>query len=210
MNRRFLLSFLALGALAMLSACGKGYDSPPGTTTGNLVVQMVQPPPATLVAKGAIGIVANTLYDTKNGGVTWSCAPAGSCGTFNPVTTAYNVGTQYTAPALSVVSVPVQITATSVSDSSQSASASVLVYAGPTLLQGQYSVVLNPGNGAFGMVASVQLDGNGNIVSGEADGSANGFYWSTSSITGTYTLDTLGHGNISMSLNGTTCCGTLH
>ena len=64
----------------------------------------------------------------------------------------------------------------------------------------QYAIVLYPGNGSFGMVASVTLDGNGNVIGGEADGSANGFYWNAPSITGTYTLDATGHGNISLSL----------
>jgi hypothetical protein len=115
----------------------------------------------------------------------------------------------YTAPALSIVSMPVQITATSVTDSSKSATAPVLIYGGSTLLDGQYAFALGAGNGSFGMVGSVILDGNGNIVSGEADGSANGFYTTVPSITGTYFLDVTGHGYISMSLNGTSCCGTL-
>jgi len=75
-------------------------------------------------------------------------------------------------------------------------------------LKGQYSFVL-AGYASFGMVGSVILDGNGNIISGEADGSANGFYTTIPSITGTYNLDATGHGYISMSLNNTGCCGTL-
>ncbi len=208
MNRRVPFLCLVILSLAFLAACGKGYDNPPGTTTGTLTVQMVETPPATLLAGGTAAVVANALYDTKNGGVTWSCTPVGACGSFNPTTTAYSVGTQYTAPTLSIVSLPVEITATSVTDGSQSAGASLLVYGGPTLLNGQYAFIL-AGNGSFGMVGSVTLDGNGNIVSGEADGSANGFYSTVPSITGTYTLDSTGHGYISMSLNNTSCCGTL-
>ena len=209
MKHRVPLLCLAILAFAVLSACGGSYDSPPGTTTGTLTVQMVQAPPTSLLAGGSTAIVANVLYDKKNGGVTWSCAPAGDCGSFSPATTAYNVGTQYTAPTLSIVSKPIQITATSVTDSSQSASASVLIYGGVTLLNGQYAFVLGAGNGSFGMVGSVAFDGNGNIVAGEADGSANGFYTTIPSITGTYSLDPTGHGYISMSLSGTSCCGTL-
>lgn len=212
MDRRVALLFLDILVLALLSACS-GYDSPPGTTTGTLTVQMVQGPPSAIVAGGTAGIAATVLYDTKNGGVNWSCTPVGACGTFTPATTGYQVTTLYTAPTTGspgAVTVPVTITATSVTDSTQTASASTTVQvASPALLNGQYAVVLNPGNGSFGMVASVILDGNGNIVSGEADGSANGLYWAAPSVTGTYTLDPTGHGNISMSLNSTTCCGTL-
>jgi len=207
MNRRVPLLIVAILASAILSGCGNGYDSPPGSSTGSLQVQMVQAPPTGMVAGSSVGVVANVLYDPKNGGVTWSCAPADSCGTFNPTSTAYNVGTYYTAPTnLNGPVTPnlghtVTITATSVTDSSQSVSSTVAVWQ-------QYAFVLE-GNGSFGMAGSVILDGNGNIVSGEADGSANGFYTTIPSITGTYTLDATGHGNISMSLNNTDCCGTL-
>jgi hypothetical protein len=209
MNHRVPLLFLVILALAIFSACGNGYNGPPGAT-GTLTVQMVQPPPATLVAGGTATLVATALYDTKNSGaVTWSCTPVGACGTFNPTMTPFQIGTLYTAPVAppngpvtTDLNYGVTIIASSVTDSSKTASAGV------TVAQ-QYAVVLYPGNGSLGMVASVTLDGNGNIIAGEADGSANGFYWNAPSITGTYTLDSTGHGNISMSLNSTTCCGTL-
>lgn len=207
MNHRVPLLCVVIFSLAFLAACGSGYDNPPGTTTGKLTVQMVQAPPPTLLAGGTAAVVANTLYDTKNGGVTWSCTPVGACGSFNPTTTAYNVGTQYTAPTnvngpvTPNLAHSVTITATSVTDSSQTATSTISI-------SQQYAFVL-AGNGSFGMVGSVTLDGNGNIVSGEADGSANGFYSTIPSITGTYSLDATGHGVISMSLNHTSCCGTL-
>jgi hypothetical protein len=204
MNRRILLSSLLALPLVILCACN-GIDKLPGTTGGALSVQMVQPPPTTLLSTATVGIAANVLNDTKNGGVTWSCTPASACGSFNPATTAYNVGTQYTPPPISTINFPVQITATSVSDSTQSASSSVLIYAGASLLKGQYAFVL-AGQGSLGMVGSVTLDGNGNITAGEADASANGFYSTISAITGTYTLDSTGHGNIAMILS-TSCCG---
>ncbi len=208
-NRRVLSLASLIAALVVACGCGNGYDSPPGSTSGTLQVQMVQPPASVIVAGTSAGLVANVLYDSKNGGVTWSCTPVGACGSFSPTTTAYSIGTLYTAPVgpanapvTTNLNYSVTITATSVSDSSQSASAVISIGQ-------QYAVVLNPGNGSYGMVASVVLDGNGNIISGEGDGSANGFYWNAPSITGTYTLDATGHGNISMSLNNTTCCATL-
>jgi hypothetical protein len=172
---------------------------------------MAQAPPAAILAGGSAGIVATVLYDNKNGGVNWSCTPSGSCGTFSPTTTGYQVATLYTAPTsgpAGALNVPVTITATSVTDNTQSASATTTVQtATPALLQGQYAFVLE-GYASFGMVGSVTLDGNGNIVSGEADASANGFYSTVPSITGTYTLDPTGHGTLAFSLNNTSCCGT--
>jgi hypothetical protein len=208
-NSRILVSAFITAALALLSACN-GIDSLPGTggSGGALTVQIVQAPPAAVAAGGTANLAANVLNDKANAGVTWSCAPANACGSFNPTTTGYQITTVYTAPPVtpnSPVILPVTITATSVTDSSQSASAPVNV----SLVEGQYAIVLYPGNGSYGMVASVTLDGNGNVTGGEADGSANGFYWSAPSITGTYTLDATGHGDISLSLTNTTCCGTL-
>lgn len=211
MNCRILLLLLLCFGLVTLSACN-GIGKLPGTSTGgSLAVQIVQAPPAAITAGGTAGIVANVQNDSKNAGVTWSCAPAGACGTFSPATTGYQVGTQYTAPAsgpAGALTVPVTITATSVADNTQSASVTTVIQvATPALLQGQYAFVLQ-GFASFGMVGSVTLDGNGNIVSGEGDASANGFYSAIPSITGTYTLDPTGHGTLAFSLNNTGCCGT--
>src|SRR5580658_4594101 len=207
MKSRILVAALITVALATLSACS-GIDKLPGVSAGALTVQIVQAPPAAVAAGGTAQLAANVLNDKANAGVTWSCAPANACGSFNPTTTGYQITTVYTAPPVtpnSPVTLPVTITATSVTDSSQSASAAVNV----SLVEGQYAIVLYPGNGSFGMVASVTLDGNGNVTGGEADGSANGFYWNAPSITGTYALDATGHGDISLTLTNTTCCGTL-
>src|ERR1700689_2526846 len=211
MNRRVSFLCLVIFALAFLAACGTGYDNPPGTTTGTLTAQMVQAPPPAITAGATAGIAATVLYDNKNGGGTWSCAPAGACGTFSPTTTGYQVGTLYTAPATGpagVLNVPVTITATSVTDNTKTASATTTVQvATSALLQGQYAFVLE-GYASNGMVGSVTLDGKGNIASGEADASANGFYSTVPSITGTYALDPRGHGTLAFSLNNTGCCST--
>jgi hypothetical protein len=213
MNRRVPLLCVAIVASAMLSACN-GYDNPAGSKAGSIQVQIVQAPPAAITAGSSIGIVANVLYDTKNSGVTWSCAPAGACGSFNPTTTAYNVGTQYTAPTsgpAGALNVPITITATSVTDSSQSTSSTTLVQvATPALLQGQYAFV-QQGYASFGIVGSVSLDGNGNVLGGEADFSSNccgaSEYpinpTSTTGISG-YTVDATGHGKLTLDLQG--CC----
>jgi len=207
MNRRILLSCLLTLPLVILCACN-GIDKLPGTTSGALAVQFAQGPPTPTIAGQPVALAANVLNDTKNAGVTWSCTPVGACGTFNPATTAYDVGTQYlppiapaNGPITANLAYPVTITATSVSDSSQSVSQTINIAQ-------QYAFVL-AGQGSFGMVGSVTLDGSGNIAGGEGDGSANGFYSTIPSITGTYALDSTGHGYISMILTNTSCCGTL-
>jgi len=208
MSRTVLWLAALLSGIAILSGCGNGIGKLPGSSSGNLTVQFAQGPPAVVIAGQPIGLVANALNDTKDGGVNWSCVPANACGTFTPTTTGYSITTYYTPPVAPTngpitpnLSYPVTITATSGTDSSQSVSATFNV-------SQQYAFVL-VGNGSFGMVGSVTLDGNGNIAGGEADGSANGFYSTIPSITGTYSLDATGHGFISMSLNNTSCCGTL-
>jgi hypothetical protein len=214
MNGKVLVLPVLLAVIFALTACG-GQGVPPGSggTTavggGALSVELTQGPPATIAAGQSVGLFATVFNDKNNAGVTWSCAPAGSCGTFNPATTGYLVDTLYTAPILANAPVTpnlnhtITITATSVTDSSQSATSASI-----NLTQ-QYAIVLYPGNGSFGMVASVTLDGNGNVTGGEADGSWNGSYWGAPSVTGTYALDATGHGNLSLSLNNSTCCGTL-
>jgi len=214
MNRKVVVLPLFLAVTLALTACG-GEGVPPGaggsTAVGGgaLSVQLTQGPPATMAAGASVGVFATVFNDKNNAGVTWSCAPANACGTFSPGTTGYLIDALYTAPLNANgpinpnLNQTVTITATSVTDSSQSATSSSV-----NITQ-QYAIVLYPGNGSLGMVGSVTLDGNGNVISGEADGSANGFYWSAPSISGTYTLDATGHGNISLSLTNTTCCGTL-
>ena len=208
MSCRVLKLLFAICGVAILCSCGNGIGKLPGSSGGALSVQLTQGPPTVVVAGQPFGLVANTLNDTKNGGVTWSCVPANACGTFSPNSTGYNITTLYTPPVAPTngsitpnLSYPVTITATSGTDNSQTVTTTFNVAQ-------QYAFVL-VGNGSFGMVGSVTLDGNGNIVSGEADGSANGFYSTIPSITGTYSLDSSGHGFISMSLNQTSCCGTL-
>ena len=209
----WVVPFLLAVTLAMTACGGQGVPPGAGGSTavdgGKLTVQLTQGPPASMVAGQQLGLFATVFNDKNNAGVTWSCTPANACGTFTPGTTGYLIDTLYTAPVAPAngpitqnLAYPVTITATSVADSTQSVSTTV------TVAQ-QYAIVLYPGNGSLGMVASVTLDGNGNVIGGEADGSANNFYWNAPSVTGTYTLDATGHGTLSLSLNNSTCCGTL-
>ena len=211
MNGRILLSSLAIPALVALCACN-GIDKLPGTGSsgGALTVQISQGPPATPTAGQTFGLVANVANDPKNGGVTWSCAPAGACGTFNPTTTGYQVGTLYTPPVAppngpvqANLAYPVTITASSVTDTSQTATVTFNVAQ-------QYAFVLNGGYGGWGAAGSVTLDGSGNVIGGEADFECPGcsgthFVVGATSAVGSgssYSLDSTGHGYLSLNLSG--------
>ena len=84
-------------------------------------------PAATLPVSGST-MLAATTNDTA--GVTWSCVPAGSCGKFNPTSTASTTTTTYTAPASVPSGGTVTLTATSVTDSTKTASASPVLITG--------------------------------------------------------------------------------
>ena len=77
--------------------------------------------PTSLFVNGTTPITATVANDSANGGVTWSCAPAGTCGSFSSATTASGVAVTYTAPA-TVPASTVVITATSVTNTLISAS----------------------------------------------------------------------------------------
>ncbi|MGA8503573.1 MAG: hypothetical protein WB683_18625 [Candidatus Sulfotelmatobacter sp.] len=209
MKGRILVIALIAAALALLSACGSGIDALPGATSGALTVQIVQAPPAVVVAGGTANLAANVLNDKSNRGVTWSCAPANACGTFSPTTAGYQITTVYTAPVAPAngpitpdLAYTVTLTATSVTDSSQSASATVNIAQ-------QYAFVLGAGNGGWGVAGSVTLDGLGNVLGGEADWETNGgggqlvvIPTSTAGSASFYTLDATGHGTLSLDLSG--------
>ena len=99
----------------------------------------------TINTGGATGLLVNATLslsvvvsnDPKNQGVTWSCLPAGTCGTFNPATTASGATTTYTAPAtIPADNGMVTLIATSVTDTTMSSVASITV--------GVISVIFNP------------------------------------------------------------------
>jgi hypothetical protein len=210
MQGRIVVSAFITAGLALLSACN-GIDALPGTgaSGGALTVQIVQPPPAVVTAGGTADLAANVLNDKANAGVTWSCAPANACGSFSPATTGYQITTVYTAPVAPAngpitpnLAYTVTITATSVSDTSQTTSETVNIAQ-------QYAIVLNPGNGSFGVAGSVTLDGLGNVLGGEVDWEANNggghlavIPTSTAGSGSFYNLDSTGHGTLSLDLAG--------
>jgi hypothetical protein len=77
--------------------------------------------PTSLNVNDTISVTATVANDSANGGVTWSCAPAGSCGSLSSSTSASGVAVTYTAPA-TVPASTVVITATSVTNTAMSSS----------------------------------------------------------------------------------------
>src|SRR5229473_427548 len=115
------------------------------TTAPAIAVRFTTVPSGESIQTGATAVYAATVSnDSTNAGVTWSCSPTGSCGSFNPALP--NGGATYTATYTAPATVPqtnlLTITATSVADSTKSASIFVTVYAPGTqngLLKGQYA-----------------------------------------------------------------------
>src|SRR5258708_18348565 len=109
-------------------------------TIPGLSVVLSTPPPSSLAAGGTATVTATVSSDTAAKGVTWSGAPAGTCGSFNPTSTASRVSTTYTAPASPPSGGKVTITASSVTDPNKNASAIVIIpgTASKATLKGQY------------------------------------------------------------------------
>ena len=97
-----------------------------------IAVTLSTAPPASLQTGATAAIAATVANDSANKGVTWSCAPANACGSFNPLQTASAASTTYTAPSTTPPpntqqGFAVTLTATSVSDSTKSATATVVI-----------------------------------------------------------------------------------
>jgi hypothetical protein len=162
---------LAVCMLAALVACSSGSSSTPPPPPAISVT--VSGAPATLTVNGTADLTATVANDSANGGVTWSCAPSGSCGTFSAATTASGAPTTYTAPS-SVPSSAVTVTAASVTDPTKTGTASITITTPAiTLADGFY--VFSLAGSDLGTVASAyntagafQVTG-GVIVAGEQD-----------------------------------------
>jgi hypothetical protein len=111
---------LAIAAVAGLPGCG-------GVTGGgsSINVAIASAPSAMFV--NDYTTVSATTNDTA--GVTWSCAPASSCGGFASSQAMSGVADSYTAPSQIPSGNLVTLTATSVTDTTKSASAQVTINA---------------------------------------------------------------------------------
>jgi hypothetical protein len=172
-------------------------------------VQIDMPPPPTIQPSQTVNVSASVSNDT--GGVTWSCSPAGACGTFNPASTANQVVTSYMAPASAASGTAIFISATSVTDRGKSATTATLIslMASNATLTGQYAFFLTSPTGNRGtasLLGSIGLKGDGTVTGGIADIISPGVLDLQDQIlptsanpqpnTSSYTVDTTGHGTI--------------
>lgn len=114
---------LAFASAAGLSGCGISSGRQGGNAAINVAIAST---PAAMYVNDHLTISATT-NDTA--GVTWTCAPAISCGAFAASQTMNAAANTYTAPALVPSGSLVTLTATSVTDSTSSASAQVTINA---------------------------------------------------------------------------------
>jgi hypothetical protein len=166
--------------------------------------------PTNLAVGGTAQLTATVTNDSTNAGADWSCAPAGTCGTFNPTHTASGAATTYTAPAAAVA---VTITAASTAQASATATANITVgttSGGATLSAGQFvfSLIGTDSSGhVYALAGSAALDGNGHVTAGEQD--FNNGHGLTSPTTGdqisggTYSVGANGVGTLSLITNNT-------
>jgi hypothetical protein len=153
---------IGLGMIAALVACSssKTTTTPPPPAQITVSLSSV---PSTLYVSSTTPITATVTNDSSNAGVSWSCAPAGSCGTFSSNNkTASGTAVTYTAPT-SVPSGTVTITATSVAETSASASTSAI-----TISTSSITVALS------GTPASLPTGGTASLTATVANDSANG------------------------------------
>ena len=169
---KFRQTFLALVAVCMtasLVACGGGSTNSGGGGGGtNPISVTLSGAPATLGVNATAPITATVANDSANNGVSWSCAPSGSCGTFSASTTPSGTAVTYTAPSAGA---SVTITATSITDRTKTATATVTVTQ-PTiaLADGSYVFSLLGSNVNVGYsVAGVFTVSGGAITGGEQD-----------------------------------------
>jgi hypothetical protein len=160
----FVVALCALG----IAGCGSGSGLRVAITTA----------PTTLVAGAASNVVATVTHDSAAGGVNWSCMPAGSCGSFNPMQTASGMPSAFTAPPAAPSGGSVTIIATSVADPSRGATVTVAITGVLTqnfvfYASGEENVSPNfPVYSIAGVVAIAQvasMDGSFAVVSGEQD-----------------------------------------
>jgi hypothetical protein len=131
------LRTIALGATALATTAGLvGCNS---TSSGPAPITVdISSVGFSLPVNSQTPVVANVNNDKAMGGVTWSCTPASTCGTFSPTTTVSGASSIYTAPAFVSASGAVAIIATSVTNSTISSSDSGISITAATLADGNY------------------------------------------------------------------------
>ncbi|MFZ0762202.1 MAG: hypothetical protein WAM69_19810 [Candidatus Sulfotelmatobacter sp.] len=140
------------------------------TVSVAVTVTLSTPPPSSLAPGATATIAATVANDPANAGVTWSCTPANTCGSFSPTSTASAATTTYTAPSTTG---NVLLTATSVTNTNASASATVTISAAvaDALTPGNYVFSLSgtDANGVYYVAGAFAVSGTGAISGGEQD-----------------------------------------
>jgi hypothetical protein len=117
MNRTALWTVMVALCALGIAGCGSNGSS--------LAIAITAP--TSLAASTSASLSATVTHDPQAGGVTWSCAPAGFCGTFSLTQTASNAPTMYTAPPVPPAGGSVTITATSVSVPTRTSTATIMI-----------------------------------------------------------------------------------
>jgi hypothetical protein len=144
-----------------------------GLNFNDLFLISISQAPSRMVAGTKANVAAVVSNDPANGGVTWSCAPATSCGTnsFNPDKTPSGVASIFTAPSIPPTGGAVTITATSVSKPDLSFSTSITI-GSPTFSFYVAGVAKNDeGHDIYSIAGVVAFasDGSGTVLGGEQD-----------------------------------------
>lgn len=126
------LLLVTLSLLILAGCAGGTKSSTPNTPSASISVALQPAPPGTMGVTAVTEVGAQVTNDSANGGVTWSCSPSGSCGSFSPTSTSSGQKTQYTAPSSVPSGSSVTVTATSVTDTTKTASTKVTITPTPS------------------------------------------------------------------------------
>lgn len=207
---KLLSTAIALTLVAGSVACSSGSKSST-TTTPPAISVTLGTVPSSLAVNQTASLTATVANDSANKGVTWSCTPTPSCGSFSPTSTASGSATTYTAPATGNGSVTV--IATSVSDTTKNKSASISITVTTVSLGAGnyvYSLGGSDAKGAsYNVVGAITVSSTGTITAGEQDfvDSANSDLHDEINPTGS-TITTTNDGHLQLTLvscSGQTC-----
>lgn len=190
----------------------------------NIVVSWNTFASSPLMVNGTESLEIQVQNDSSNAGLSLTCTPANTCGSFSQTTVsapqngAYLVDTVYTAPANVPRGMVATLMATSNADDAQSINTPITITSSVSTvstLSGTFAF-MNRGidaNGYNGIAGSVTLDGQGNVTGGELDSADPSTVISAAILpTGTpdasgnpsisgYTLDQFGHGILTLEFN---------
>jgi len=200
--RKSTLLLIALATIASLVGCSSS-SKPPLTVSFS--------GPSSVVVNSQTAVTATVANDSANAGVTWSCSPAGSCGSFSSPTSASGVAVTYTAPAS--IANTVTITATSVTSPTIFAADTGITVTAAGLADGTYVYSLSgeDPNSLYSVSGAFTITG-GAITTGEQDYVDSFVAGTTDMINPTgSSVTTSADGNLQITLvtcNGTDCTNT--